>query len=145
MRKGRGLAVVGYSMLSLLCTAATAWAVITGLARLDLLGNAVQVRLTECHLESGARGGSYSVCSGPQIGTAVTHTVKVRYHGHGGEVIQAVQKPWGSYEAVDAGLVSWGIAILLPVLPLIATAAAGAFTVREVRRARREATPDGAS
>lgn len=134
--------MVGYSMLTLLCAAATAWTVITGLTRLDLLGNAVHVRLTECHLEGGGRGGSHSVCSGPQVGTAVTHTVEVQYDGHRGEVIQASRKPWGGYEAVDRGLISWGIEVLLPVLPLFATATAGAFAVREVRRARREVTSD---
>ncbi|WP_433916996.1 hypothetical protein [Streptomyces sp. NBC_01744] len=142
MAKGRALAIVGYSALTLLCAAATTWTVITGLARLDLLGNAVEVRFTECHREGGGRGGSHIVCSGPQLHTTSTHTAKVQYNGHKDETIRAVQKPWGSYEAVDTGLISWGIAALLPVLPLGATATAGAFTVREVRRARWEATAD---
>jgi hypothetical protein len=86
-----------------------------------------------------------SVCSGPQLDTTITRTVKVQYDGHKGETVRAVQKPWGSYEAVDTGLISCGIAALLPVLPLGATATAGACTVREVRRARREATSDRAS
>jgi hypothetical protein len=68
--------------------------------------------------------------------------VVLTYDGHKGETVRAAQKPWGSYEAVDTGLVSWGIAALLPVLPLGAAVTAGAFTVREVRRARREATSD---
>ncbi|WP_031507419.1 hypothetical protein [Streptomyces megasporus] len=144
MTKGRGLAIVGYSALTLLCAAATAFAVFDGLARLDLLGNAVQVWIAECHVETGGRGGSYSVCSGPRLDIAATHIVEVRYEGHRGEVIRVARTPWGSHEAVDTGFVSWGIAVLLPVLPLMATAAAGAFTVREVRRARRDAMSDGA-
>ncbi|WP_234389137.1 hypothetical protein [Streptomyces sp. AS58] len=122
-------------MLTVLCAAATAWAAFTGLARLDLLGNAVQVRFTECHVEGGGRSGIHTVCSGPQLGTAFKRTVKVTYDGREGEIIRVAQKPWGSYEAVDTGLVSWGIAALLPILPLGATATAGVFTVREVRRA----------
>lgn len=40
-------------------------------------------------------------------------------------------------EAVDTGLVSWVIWILMPVLPLVGTTAGGALTVREIRRAQR--------
>ncbi|MGW5969980.1 hypothetical protein [Streptomyces sp. NPDC055186] len=142
MTKERGLAITGYSMIAVLCAAATVWTVITGLARLDLLGNATQVQITECHREDGARNTSHTVCSGPQVGAGATHTVKVQYDGHSGEVVRVRQKPWGSYEAVETGLVSWGIWALMPVLPLLGTAAAGAFTVREIRRAR-HGTPTG--
>ncbi|MCW7947023.1 hypothetical protein AAW14_34980 [Streptomyces hygroscopicus] len=148
MEKGRGLAVIGYSTLTLLYAAATASTVITGLARLDLLGNAVEVRFTECHLEGGGRVGSHTECNGSQLGIPITHTVKVQYDGHKGETIRASQKPsqkpWGSYEPVDTNLVSWGIWALLPILTLVATATAGAFTVQEVRRVRREAAAGGA-
>jgi hypothetical protein len=64
--------------------------------------------------------------------------VKVAYDGHSGEAVRVSRKPWGSYEVVDTGLVSWGIWILMPVLPLLGTAAGGALTVREIRRAQRE-------
>ncbi|MFD5492817.1 hypothetical protein ACFYY3_30340 [Streptomyces sp. NPDC001812] len=144
MTKERGLTITVYSMIAVLCAAATVWTVITGLARLDLLGNAMQVQITECHREDGARNTSHTVCSGPQVGTDAAHTVKVRYDGHSGEVVRVRQKPWGSYEAVETGLVSWGIWVLMPVLPLMGTAAAGAFTVREIRRAR-YGTPTGSA
>lgn len=137
MTKGRRRAIAGYSVLTLLGTAAVAWTVITGLARLELWGDAVQIRLAECHSESAGRAGSRSVCSGPQVGNE-THTVKVQHEGRPGEVVRVVRKPWGSYEPVDTGFVEWGISVLLPVLPVIGTAAAGALTVREVRRVQRE-------
>jgi hypothetical protein len=89
MTKERGLAIVGYGTLTVLFAVATAWTVVTGLARLDLLGNTVEVQLTECHREGGGRGGTSSVCSGPQVGTAATHMVKVGYDGRRGEVIRA--------------------------------------------------------
>ncbi|MFF6780153.1 hypothetical protein [Streptomyces sp. NPDC012510] len=136
--RGRRPAVVGYGLITLLCAAATWWAVTTGLARLDLLEDVVRVRITECHMEGGGRGGSRIVCSGPQLDTTATRTVTVSYDGRKGEVIRAVRKPWGGYEAVDRSLVSWGVAVLFPVLPLCATGGAGALTVREVRRVRRE-------
>jgi hypothetical protein len=145
MPKRRICAVVGYAALTLLCAAATAWTVFTGVARLNLLGNAVEVRLTECHREDGARNTTHTSCSGPSQSTTNAGTVKVTYDGHRGETIRAAQKPWGSYEAVDTGLVSWGIAILMPLLPLAATAAAGALVVRELRRARQPATSDKAA
>ncbi|MFJ2722926.1 hypothetical protein [Streptomyces sp. NPDC087437] len=123
-------------MFTLLGAAAVAWTVITGLVRLDLLGNAVEVRLTECHQEGGGRAGSHSVCSGLQVGDE-TRTVKIRYEGHSGEVIRAAQKPWGSYEPVETGFVAWGIWVLTPVVCLMVTAAAGVLTGREMRRVRR--------
>jgi hypothetical protein len=129
--------MVGYGLLTLLGTAAMAWTVFTGLARLDLLGNAVHVRLTECHDESAGRAGSRSVCSGPEVGNK-THTVKIPYEGHPGEVVRVVRKPWGSYEPVERGPVAWGIWVLAPVLPAIGTAAAGWLTLREIRRVQRE-------
>lgn len=138
MTRGRRRAIVGYSLLTLLGTAVVVWTVVTGLARLDLLGGAVQVRLTECHDESMGRGGSRSVCSGPQVGNE-THTVEISYEGHPGEIVRAVRKPWGSYEPVETGFVAWGIWVLAPVLPAIGTAAAGWLTAREIRRVRREA------
>ncbi|MEW2463398.1 hypothetical protein AB0919_00015 [Streptomyces sp. NPDC046994] len=138
MIRGRKRAIAGHCALTLLAATATAWAVITGLARLDVLGDAVQVRITECHSEGGGRGGSHSVCSGPQVGNEA-HTLKISYDGHEGEIVRAVRTPWGGYEPVDSGFVSRGISVLMPVLPLIGTAVAGAFAVREVRRARQEA------
>ncbi len=127
---------MAYSVFTLLGAAAVVWTVITGLARLDLLGDAVQVRLTECHREGGGRGGSHSVCSGPLVGDEM-QTVEIQYEGHPGEVIRAVQKPWGSYEPVETGFVAWGIWVLTPVVCLMGTAAAGVLTVREIRRVRR--------
>ncbi|MFB7115975.1 hypothetical protein [Streptomyces sp. NPDC056190] len=123
-------------MFTLLGAAAVAWTVITGLVRLDLLGNAVQVRLTECHQEGGGRAGSHFVCSGLQVGNE-TRTVEVQYEGHPGEVIRSAQKPWGSYEPVETGFVAWGIWVLMPVVCLMGTAAAGVLTGREIRRVRR--------
>ncbi|GHG04508.1 hypothetical protein ACFFSH_34205 [Streptomyces filamentosus] len=143
MPKGRILAVVGYAALTLLCAAATAWTVFDGIARLNLLENAVEVRLTECHREDGARGTTHTACSGQNIANA--GTIKVTYDGYPGETIRAAQKPWGSYEAVDTGFVSWGIAVLMPVLPFGATVAAGALAVREFRRVRQPATSDSAA
>lgn len=140
MPGGRRIAVVGYAALTLLCAAAAAWTVFTGIARLNLLGNAVEVRLTECHREDGARNTTHTACSGPAQSATDVGTIKVRYDGHAGERIWAARKPWGSYEAVDTGSVSWGIAALLPVLPLGATAATGALTVREFRQATRGQT-----
>lgn len=145
MPKGRVLAVVGYAAVTLLCAAAAAWTVFTGIARLDLLGNAVEVRLAECHREDGARSTTHTACSGPVQNATNARTIKVSYNGHKGEIIRAVQKPWGSYEAVDTGLVSWGTALLMPVLPLGAAVAAGAFTVREMRRVRQPAASDEAA
>lgn len=139
MPKRRVIAVGGYAALTLLCAAAAAWTVFTGIARLNLLGNAVEVRLAECHREDGARNTTHTACSGPSQNTTNARTIKVRYNGHQGETIRAAQKPWGSYEAVDTGFVSWGIAVLMPVLPLGAAVAAGAFAVREFRRARQPA------
>ncbi|RVU27182.1 hypothetical protein EOT10_08375 [Streptomyces antnestii] len=138
MAKGRRRAIGGYSMLTLIGAGVMTWTVITGLARLDLLGEAVQVRIAECHQEGGGRAGSHSVCSGPPVGTK-THIVKLQYEGHQGAVVRAVRKPWGSYEPVETGFVAWGTWVLIPVLPLLGTVAAGALTVREIRRARRDA------
>ncbi|MFF9147282.1 hypothetical protein ACF1BN_20740 [Streptomyces sp. NPDC014861] len=135
MSKGWILAVVAYAVLTLLCAAATTGTVFTGIARLNLLGNAVEVRLAECHREDGTRGTTRTACSGPSQNTTNARTIEVTYDGQRGETIRAAQKPWGSYEAVDTGFVSWGIAVLLPLLPLGATAATGALAIREVRRA----------
>ncbi|MFJ9544211.1 hypothetical protein ACIRPX_44390 [Streptomyces sp. NPDC101225] len=144
MPKGRVIAVIGYAAATLLCVAAAAWTVFTGIAQLNLQGNAVEVRLAECHREDGARNTTHTACTGPLQNTASARTVKVRYDGHPGETIRVAQKPWGSYEAVDTGFVSWGIAVLMPVLPLVGAATAGALTVREFRQARRPAASDGA-
>ncbi|MEZ3181128.1 hypothetical protein KYY02_21290 [Streptomyces pimonensis] len=138
MTKGRVRATVGYSLLTLMAVAAMVWTVVTGLARLDLLGDAVLVRLTECHDESAGRAGSRSVCSGPQVGDE-THTVEISYEGRPGEVVRAVRKPWGGYEPVETGFVAWGVWVLAPLLPAMGTAAAGWLTAREMRRVRREA------
>lgn len=139
MTRGRKRDIVTYSTFTLLGAAAVAWTVITGLVRLDLLGNAVQVRLTECHHENGGRSGSRSVCSGPQVGNEM-RTVEIPYEGHPGEVVRAAPKPWGSYEPVETGFVAWGIWVLMPVVTLMGTASAGALTVREIRRVRRRPT-----
>ena len=143
MPKGRVLAVVGYATLALLCVAVAAELVFNGIAQLNLLGNAVEVRLAECHREDGARGSTHTECSGLVQNTTNPRTIKVTYDGHRGETIRAAQVPWGSYEAVDTGFVSTGIAILFPVLPLFAAVGAGALTVREFRRVRQPATSDG--
>ena len=103
------------------------------------------LRPRECHREDGARNTTHTACSGPLQNTTNARTIKVRYNGHKGETIRAAQKPWGSYEAVDTGLVSWGIAILMPVLPLGAAVGAGVFTVREFRRAGQPAASEGAA
>lgn len=137
MTKGWGRAIVGYSVITLLGAAVMTWTVITSLARLDLLGAAVQVRIEECHQEGGGRAGSHTVCSGPQVGDEA-HTVKLQYEGQQGEVVRAVRKPWGSYEPAETGFVAWGTWVLMPVLPALGTAAAGALTVREIRRVRRQ-------
>ena len=144
MPKGRVRAVVGYAALTLLCATATAWCVFSGIAKLNLSGNAVEVRLAECHQEEGGKGGSYTVCSGPVQNTENARIAKVSYKGHEGETIRAARTPWGSYDVVDTDFVSRGISILLPVLPLFGTAGAGALTVREFRRARQPAASDGA-
>ncbi|XUL90643.1 hypothetical protein ACQ86D_31745 [Streptomyces galilaeus] len=148
MPKGRVRAVVGCAALTLLCAAATAWCVFTGIAKLNLSGNAVEVRIAECHQEQGGKGGSYTVCSGPVQNTRSTtnaRTAKVSYDGHEGDTVRAARTPWGSYDVLDTGFVSRAVSILLPVVPLFATAGAGAFTVREFRRARQPAASDGAS
>ncbi|WP_427920352.1 hypothetical protein [Streptomyces sp. cg40] len=137
MPKGRVRAVVGYAALTLLCAAATTWCVLTGIAKLNLMGNAVEVRLAECHQKEGAKGGTYTVCSGPVHTTrnaTNARTAKLSYKGHEGETIRAARTPWGSYDAVDTDFVSRSISILLPVVPLLGTVGAGALTVREFRR-----------
>ncbi|MBT3158229.1 hypothetical protein KQH42_29530 [Streptomyces sp. CHA1] len=139
MPRKRMLAAVGYAALTPLCVAAMAWTVFTGFARLNLSGNSVEVRLTECHREAGARNTTHTACSGSSQSTTDPGTVKVRYEGHQGETIRAAQTPWGGYETVDTGFVSWGIAVLAPLLPLGAAAAAGALAVRGFHRARRTA------
>ncbi|MEY6565069.1 hypothetical protein AB8B12_08975 [Streptomyces sp. PGLac3x] len=139
MPRERVLAAVGCAALTLLCLAAMAWTVFTGIARLNLSGNAVAVRLTECHREDGARNTTHTACSGLSGSTTDPGTVKVRYEGHQGETIRVARTPWGRYEAVDTGFVSWGIAVLAPLLPLGAAAATGGLAVREIRRARRGA------
>ncbi|MFE2290608.1 hypothetical protein [Streptomyces sp. NPDC059452] len=133
MTKGHKRSVVAYVVMTLLGAAAVAWAVIMGLARMDLLGNAVEVRLAECHREGGGRGGSYNVCSGPHGGDE-TQTVEVRYEGRVGEVVRAVRTPWGNYTTVEKGPLEVAISVLMPVIPAMATVGAGALTVREVRR-----------
>ncbi|WP_240958088.1 hypothetical protein [Streptomyces barkulensis] len=144
MTRGRRRDIAVYGMFTLLGTAAVAWTVITGLVQLDLLGNAVQVRLTECHQEGGGRAGSHSVCSGPQVGSE-TRTVEIRYEGRPGEVVRAAQKPWGSYVPVETGFVAWGIWVLAPVVCLMGTVAAGALTGREIRRVRQRFSGHGRS
>jgi hypothetical protein len=72
MTEGRGRAAVGYGVLTVLCLAATAWAVIAGLTRVEVLGDPVQVRFAECHSACGGRGGTHAVCSGPQVGAPRT-------------------------------------------------------------------------
>ncbi|MET7558277.1 hypothetical protein ABZS72_29140 [Streptomyces albidoflavus] len=145
MPRERVLAAVGYAALTLLCLAAMAWTVFTGIARLNLSGNAVEVRLTECHREDGARNTTHTACSGPAPSTTGLGTVEVRYEGRQGETIRVARMPWGRYEAVDTGFVSWGISVLAPLLPLGAAAATGALAVREIRRARRTAGSGGAA
>ncbi|GAB2929670.1 MULTISPECIES: hypothetical protein [unclassified Streptomyces] len=137
MTRGSKRAIAAYCTLTLMAAAATAWVLMRGLARLDLVGDAVQVRIMECHSEGGGRGGSYSVCSGPQVGNE-TYTLKIRYDGREGEIVKAVRTPWGGYEPVDRSFVSWGIHVLMPVLPILGGSVTGAFAVREVRRVRRE-------
>ncbi|MEU3083341.1 hypothetical protein CLM85_10870 [Streptomyces albidoflavus] len=139
MPRERVLAAVGYAALALLCLAAMAWTVFTGIARLTLSGNAVEVRLTECHRDDGARNTTHTACGGPSPRTTDPGTIEVRYEGRQGETIRVARTPWGRYEAVDTGFVSWGIAVLAPLLPLGAAAATGALAVREIRRARRTA------
>lgn len=141
MARGRKRDIVAYSLYTLLGAAAVTWTVITGLTRLDLLGNAVQVRLEECHQEGGGRGGSSPVCSGPQVGNEA-RIVEVGYPGHPGEVMRAAQKPWGSYEPVETGFISWGTWVLMPFIPLAGTAVAGVATVKEISRVRRRLSGD---
>ncbi|MEU0411049.1 hypothetical protein ABZ307_24975 [Streptomyces griseorubiginosus] len=135
MTEGRGRAAAGYGVITVLCLAATAWAVAMGFTRVEVLGHPVRVRFTECHSEGGGRAGSHTVCSGPQVG-APAHTVKVSYDGHPGETVQVAREPWGGYEAVDTGFLSWAIAILFPVVPLLAAAVMGGVTVVKVRQWR---------
>lgn len=137
MTRGSKRAIAGYCTLTLMAVAATVWALMSGLARLDLVGDAAQVRIVECHSKGGGRGGSYSVCSGPEVGNEA-HTLKIRYDGREGEVVKAVRTPWGSYTPVDRSFVSWGVNVLTPVLPILAGAVTGALTLREVRRVRRD-------
>lgn len=144
MPKGRVIAVAGYAALTLLCAAGTAWLVFSGIAKLDLLGNAVEVRLTECHREEG-KGGTYTECSGPVQNTTNAPHARVTYKGHKGETIRAAQAPWVGYEAMDTGFVSQGISILSPVVPLFAALGGGALTVREFRRAGQPAASDEAA
>ncbi|MBK3577074.1 hypothetical protein JHN63_25385 [Streptomyces sp. MBT65] len=144
MPKGRRRAVVGYAALTLLGVTATAAAVSMSIASLDLSGNAVEVRFAECHQES-VKGGTKTVCSGPVQHTTHARTASVTYKGHVGETVRAAPTLWGSYEPVKTDFVSWGIWILVPVLPLFGTAGAGALTVREFRRARQPAAADEAS
>ncbi|OCC11623.1 hypothetical protein [Streptomyces sp. PTY087I2] len=137
MTRGSKRAIAGYCTLTLMAAAATAWALMSGLARLDLVGDVVQVRIVECHSKGGGRGGSYSVCSGPQVGNEA-HTLKIRYDGREGEIVKAVRTPWGGYTPVDRSFVSWGVHVLMPVLPILGGAVTGALALREVRRVRRE-------
>lgn len=134
MNRGRKRAIASYCALTLLAAAATVWALMTALARLDVSGDAVQIRIMECRSEGGGRR---SVCSGPQVGNEAT-TLKISYDGREGEIVRAVRTPWGGYERVGSDFVSRSTSVLLPVLPVIGTAVYGAFVVREVRRARRE-------
>ncbi len=78
------------------------------------------------------------MCSGPQVGNE-GHRLKTPYDGAEGDVVRVVRTPWGAYQPVERDAVSWGISVLMPVVPLIGTAVAGAFAVREVRRAQQEA------
>ncbi|MFC8364764.1 hypothetical protein ACFUIY_33430 [Streptomyces griseorubiginosus] len=135
MTRGLGRAAIGYGVITAMCLAVTAWAVVAGLTRVEVLGHPVRVRFTECHSEGGGRAGSHTVCSGPQV-DAPTHTVKVSYQGHPDETVQVAREPWGGYEGVDTGFLSWAIAIMLPVVPLLAAAVVGGVTVVKVRRWR---------
>lgn len=136
MTRGWRCAIVGYGVLALLGIAAVTWSVMTSLAQLDLLGNAVQVRLAECHQESAGRAGSHTVCSGPQMGNE-KRTVEVQYEGRPREVVRVSRTPWGTYEAVETGPVAWGIGVLMPVIPLMATVGVGALTARECATSRK--------
>lgn len=102
MPKGRTRAVVGYAALALLCVTATGWAVFTGIAKLNLAGNAVAVRLGECHQKEGGKG-SCTVCSGLVQNTANARTVEVSYDGHVGEIVgefRRVRQPTASHGAL---------------------------------------------
>ncbi|MFJ9244174.1 hypothetical protein [Streptomyces sp. NPDC101776] len=144
MPKRRIRVVVGCAALTLLCVVATAAAMSLSIATLNLSGNAVEIRLTECHQEA-VKSGTETVCGGPVRNTAHTRTAEVPHNGHVGATVRAARIPWGSYRAVETGFVSRGIWTLFPVLPLLGTAGAGALTVRELRRAGQPADADEAS
>ncbi|MEV0737298.1 hypothetical protein AB0I51_15275 [Streptomyces sp. NPDC050549] len=142
MPKGRILAVVGCAALTLLCVTATAWAVFSGIAKLNLLGERCGGPARGVPPGGRGKGGPCTVCSGPVQNAANARTAKITYKGHEGETVRAARTPWGSYDVVGTDFVTRSISILLPVLPLFGTAGAGALTVREIRRARRPAASE---
>ncbi|MFE4860047.1 hypothetical protein [Streptomyces sp. NPDC056670] len=64
-------------------------------------------------------------------------TVTVGYDGKRGDVVPAARTPWGTFEVVDKSFTSWGTAVLIPILPLVATAMTSYFALKSGRRARR--------
>ncbi|GAA4792925.1 hypothetical protein GCM10023329_51430 [Streptomyces sanyensis] len=89
----------------------------------------------------GCRGGSHVECSGQLVGDLDGDTVTVRHDGRQGEVVPAARTPWGTPEAVDTRLTSWGTALLSPLLPLGAAALTAYGAVRSGRRGKRQTAP----
>ncbi|MFI1677346.1 hypothetical protein [Streptomyces sp. NPDC020607] len=139
--RGWGMAAAAWSMVAVLLAGATVWVGTLGLVRLGLVGDEVQVRLTQCQLEGGGCGGSHVECSGQLAAVPSADTVLVRYDGEPGEVVHAARTPWGTFEVVDKGFTSWGTAALYPLLPLGAVVMTVCLAVRCGRRGKRQTTP----
>ncbi|MDX2565516.1 hypothetical protein PV371_39265, partial [Streptomyces sp. TX20-6-3] len=138
--KGWGIAAGAWSVLAVLFLGVTVWAGALGLVRLGLAGDEVQVRLSQCRLES-SRSGSHVECSGRLVGDVSMNTVTVRYDGKRGDVVPAARTPWGAFEVVDKSFTSWGTAVLYPLLPLVAAAVTSYFALRSGRRGKRQTAP----
>jgi hypothetical protein len=139
--KGWAIAAVAWIVVAVLFLGTTLWVGALGLARLGLAGDEVRVRLSQCQLKGGGRGGSHVECSGRLVDDVSTDTVRVRYDGRQGETVPAARTPWGTFEVIDKGLTSWGMAVLSPLLPLGAVALSAYFALKSVRRGTRQTTP----
>jgi hypothetical protein len=139
--KGWVTAAVAWSVLVVLFLGTTMWVGVLGLARLGLAGDEVRVRLSQCQIKGGGRGGSHVECSGQLVDDVSTDTVMVRHDGKRGEVVPAVRTPWGAFEVVDRSFTSWGMAVLSPILPLTGAGLTAYFALRAGRHAKRQTTP----
>ena len=143
--KGWAIAAMAWGVIAVLFVGITIWAGALGLVRLGLAGDEVQIRLSQCQLEGGGRGGSHVKCEGQLVGSESTDTVTVQYDGKPGETVSAAQTPLGTYAVVDTTFTSWGTAVLFPLLPLLVTVLTAYLAVRAVRRGQRLSVSNASS